>query len=77
MKLDGREFDTIDGTEENLFNYMDTLEKEVITKNVAEDGIPEYDNDKYCLLLVHGHAILLPKEARETFESEGWIEYLD
>ncbi|MFP4118915.1 MAG: hypothetical protein ACLFTH_02565 [Candidatus Woesearchaeota archaeon] len=77
MKLNGREFDTVDGTEDKLFNYMDTLEKEVVTKNIARDGIPEYDENKHCLLLVYGHAILLPKEAKEMFESEGWIEYLE
>ncbi|MFW6378501.1 MAG: hypothetical protein ACOCZV_00600 [Nanoarchaeota archaeon] len=76
MKIDGNEFDTIDGTEQDLFSYMDTLPKQILSTKVNEDGIPEYDDSKYCLLIVHDHAILLPKEAKEKFESQGWIEYL-
>ncbi|MGM5480245.1 MAG: hypothetical protein ACQESC_02185 [Nanobdellota archaeon] len=77
MKLNGKEFDTVDGKEKELFEFMDTLEKKVLSKDISSDGIPSYDPLKECLLIVHNHAIALPKIAKERFESEGWIRYLD
>ena len=76
MKLDGKEFDIKQGCENDYFAYMDSLEKQILSKHTDKEPIPECP-EGFIMLLIADHALAIPQEAKAHIEKNGWITYLE